>query len=207
MNIFFDLDGTLIDAKLRLYLLFQTLVPASGLTFQAYWDLKKSKVDHRSILKNYFAYSEEQFIQFEKIWLDKIEEPEWLALDKPFEGATEFLNTLKQNHLLYVITARQKSQAVILQLTYFGWENIFQDVLVSGPGSDKSQVISSTVKTTKNDWMVGDTGKDIETGKKLGIHTAAVLSGFLSREILISYRPDIVINSILDLKFLNNEIS
>ena len=43
MKIFFDLDGTLIDSKLRMYNLFQELVPQSNLTFVEYWEYKKNK--------------------------------------------------------------------------------------------------------------------------------------------------------------------
>ena len=44
MKIFFDLDGTLINSKMRLYSLFQELVSASNLSFDEYWNLKKKKL-------------------------------------------------------------------------------------------------------------------------------------------------------------------
>ena len=47
MNIFFDLDGTLIDSKLRLYSLFQKLVPESILTYDEYWKYKMNKISHQ----------------------------------------------------------------------------------------------------------------------------------------------------------------
>ena len=36
MNIFFDLDGTLLDSKERLYYLFQHLVPECKFSFEEY---------------------------------------------------------------------------------------------------------------------------------------------------------------------------
>ena len=48
-NIFFDLDGTLIDCKKRLYNLFTDLAPSHGLTFEDYASLKSKQVNKREI--------------------------------------------------------------------------------------------------------------------------------------------------------------
>ena len=66
MNIFFDLDGTLIDSRLRLYKLFQDLVSSSNLTFSDYWNLKRNKISHKKILTTKFAYSEKDFCNLKK---------------------------------------------------------------------------------------------------------------------------------------------
>ena len=58
MKIFLDLDGTLIDSKLRLYGLFQELVPESILTYEEYWNYKKDKINHKKILKKYFKFND-----------------------------------------------------------------------------------------------------------------------------------------------------
>ena len=50
MNLIFDLDGTLIDSRLRLYKLFQQLVPTSELTYQDYWAFKQENVSNEDIL-------------------------------------------------------------------------------------------------------------------------------------------------------------
>ena len=46
-NIFFDLDGTLIDCSWRLYNLFQELNSASKLSYEKYWEINR----HRTIQK------------------------------------------------------------------------------------------------------------------------------------------------------------
>ena len=50
MNLFFDLDGTLLNSRKRLYTLFQDLIPESKLSIDEYWDLKRDKIDHKTIL-------------------------------------------------------------------------------------------------------------------------------------------------------------
>jgi phosphoglycolate phosphatase len=66
---------------------------------------------------------------------------------------------------------------------------------------EKFDLINDEVLISKQDWFVGDTGKDIQTGKKLGIKTAAVLSGFLNKEKLMEYEPDVIERDVLKLKF------
>ena len=200
MKIIFDLDGTLIDSRERLYSLFQHLVPASDLTFEAYWNYKRNKIDHRKILETRYLFSEHAIVSFQKNWMDKIELPEWLAFDKPFKGITAYLMELKKQHDLYLVTARQYEASVLVQLAEFGWTNIFTKVLVTAQKTEKINLINNAIATNLADWFVGDTGKDIETGKSLGMQTAAVLSGFLNREKLMEYNPDLIINCVTDFK-------
>lgn len=199
MNIFFDLDGTLLDSKVRLYRLFQHLVPESQYSFEEYWELKKNKIGHKEIFEKHLLL--DSFSVFEKSWLDKIELPEWLSLDKPFEGTTTFLNELKKRHKLYVITARQFESLALSQLDEHGWLGFFEKIFVTGQIKEKFELIKSIENISNEDWLVGDTGKDIQTGKQLGLNTAAVLSGFLSESNLISYNPDIIVANVIDLKF------
>ncbi|RQO39113.1 HAD family hydrolase [Chryseobacterium sp. KBW03] len=200
MNIFFDLDGTLIDSRQRLYQLFQSLVPTSELSFDEYWALKRNKTSHKEIILSKFNYSNEQYSDFEKKWMSEIELEKWLQLDTPFEGIVDVLILLSKNHDLFVVTARQSESIALEQIKSFGWENIFTKILVTQQQQEKHDLIKNAVRVTPEDWFIGDTGKDIQTGKLLGIKTAAVLSGFLSKESLLPYQPDIIINTVLDLK-------
>jgi len=201
MKVFFDLDGTLVDASDRLYQLFQFLVPVSSLTKDKYWKLKRNKVNHPEILRTQYMYTDEKIKVFENTWLSMIELPEWIALDKPFAGITKHLLELKKDHILYIVTARQSEETAISQITNYGWSGIFDDVLVTKQRYEKSELVKKN-RSEVTDWIVGDTGKDIETGKRLGLRTAAVLSGFLSKERLMEYHPDIIANFVTDLTFI-----
>lgn len=201
MNIFFDLDGTLLDSKSRLFNLFQYLVPESAFTFDEYWALKMRKMSHRQILLNQFGYSMENFLNFEDKWMNLIEQDEWLDFDKPFAGVTEYLLELSKRHNIYLVTARQSESVAIKQIKIQGWEKIFKKIFVTGQKVEKFDLIFNAITVQGEDWFVGDTGKDIQTGKLLGINTAAVLSGFLSRDILHKYNPDIIVDDVLCLKF------
>jgi phosphoglycolate phosphatase len=201
MNLFFDLDGTLLDSKPRLYHLFQHLVPPSVFTFAEYWELKKNKVNHRTILLGYFNYNEEHVKDFEREWMTKIEHPEWLKFDAPINGVTDFLKSLKGKHNIYLVTARQFEQVLLKQMQQYGWEGLFTAIFVTEQKNQKHELIKAGASTNSMDWFIGDTGKDIETGKILGMKTAAVLTGFLNKERLAEYNPDIIVDSVLELEF------
>jgi len=200
MKLFFDLDGTILDAKPRLYLLFQHLIPQSTLTFEAYWELKQNKINHQQILSSIFRFSKQDFTAFENQWMNLIEAEEWLKLDCLFPKALEKLGELKSQHQIFIVTARQSISNVSNQLTKLGLENLIDEVLVTEQKREKDELIR-TLQPSHEDWIIGDTGKDILTGKKLGIRTAAVTSGFLNKHQLLNYQPDIITETINELNF------
>jgi phosphoglycolate phosphatase len=205
MNYFFDLDGTLIDSKQRLYKLFCYLNSDINISYENYWDLKKQKISHREILINRIGYTDSQFLVFQNEWMSEIENKKWLKFDQPFEGMSELLNTLSKNNTLFLVTARQSKRNVLEQIKNFGWLSYFKEILVTRQKVEKYQLILKHTKVSPNDYIIGDTGKDIETGKKLGIRTIAVLSGFLSENSLLKYKPDYILENAY--KILNNENS
>jgi phosphoglycolate phosphatase len=201
MKIFFDLDGTILDSKPRLYNLFQYLVPESNFSFEMYWELKQDKVTHREILTKYFGYSEVEVSLFTREWMLLIESPKWLSYDKPFPGVKDLLESLRRRYDLFIVTARQFELITRDQIRDAGLAGLFSDILVTQQKTEKECLIKANFELTKSDWIIGDTGKDIEVGKKLGISTCAVLSGFLSKKQLETYSPDIIVTDITHLKF------
>jgi phosphoglycolate phosphatase len=196
MNIFFDLDGTLIDSKKRLYFLFQNLVPSSNLSFSQYWSLKRNKVNHEKILTLKFNYTKSQFQDFEKLWMSQIELKEWLDFDTPIKGVNELLAGLYQKHSLYIVTARQNIPNTLSQIEKFPWSCYITKVMITEQKYKKFELIKKFTNVHSKDWFIGDTGKDIETGKILGINTAGIYSGFLNKQCLIKYKPDILLENV-----------
>jgi phosphoglycolate phosphatase len=194
-KIFFDLDGTLIDARKRLYDLFQDLVPQSTFSFDQYWNIKRSKYDHHTILINNFGYNKEGFNIFEEKWLNLIETRKYLEKDTVFAGITDMLDTLKKNYKLYVVSSRQNTEIACDQLKKLGLFIFFDNVFFTEHKKTKEVLIKNSCQTSPDDFLIGDTGYDILTGKKLGLKTIAVSYGFLSREILLTYNPDIIIDN------------
>lgn len=202
MKIFFDLDGTLLDSRQRLFTLFCDLTQQSSINFEKYWELKRRKVGHAEILEYYLSYSKSQIIKFEREWLCLIEESKYLNLDVPFLFTQEVLEGLKDSHQLYVVTARQSKIGVIHQLDNANFRLYFEDIFVTEGLKTKSQLILEAFGALlPTDFVVGDTGLDILTAKELGCKSLAVLSGFRNVDILSTYEPDYIgdnIKTILD---------
>ena len=200
MNLIFDLDGTLIDSRLRLYNLFQQLVPTSELTYQDYWAFKQENVSNEDILIKEFRFDAPAIKRFVTDWMGNIEAPEFLALDKNLPGMHATLAELREQANLYVCTARQYSIPLLNQLERLRLLYYFDEVMVTEQTRSKEELVRTLPSLASQDWMIGDTGKDIQVGQMLGIKTCAVLSGFLNEKALLNYGPDLILPTAADFR-------
>ena len=196
----FDLDGTLIDSRLRLYKLFQQLVPTSELTYQDYWAFKQENVSNEDILIKEFRFDAAAIKRFVTDWMGNIEAPEFLALDKNLPGMHATLAELCEQANLYVCTARQYSIPLLNQLERLRLLYYFDEVMVTEQTRSKEELVRTLPSLASQDWMIGDTGKDIQVGQMLGIKTCAVLSGFLNEKALLNYGPDLILPTAADFR-------
>lgn len=201
MKIIFDLDGTLICSKRRLYELFCDLTKQSFIDFESYWNLKYQGYKNEDILMRQLGFSNSQINEFLAQWMIDIENDYYLSFDSLIDGVAEFLSEYYRNNDFYICTARQSIVQANKQLKDLGILDFFSDVFVTGKNLSKEKIIrKSNLFLEKSDWFVGDTGHDITTGKELGVQTCAVLSGFMSEESLKSYNPHLILSNITKLK-------
>lgn len=197
--IYLDWDGTLLSAGRRLYNLFQELVPQSTFTYEEYWDIKRRRTNQTELLSRWFGYTEAQIAAFKQQWLAMVEEPHRLDLDEPLPGTSTFLQNLAASHTLYLVTARQNPESVNAQIENLGWAAHFTKVLVTRHAATKTELIQQHTQPQAGDIFVGDTGEDIHTARQTGLVAVAVSSGFLNRDILQTYNPDYLIESVTSL--------
>ncbi|MFN3247674.1 MAG: HAD hydrolase-like protein, partial [Leptonema sp. (in: bacteria)] len=170
MNIFFDLDGTLVDARVRLFKLFKELVPQTQLSFEEYWKLKRDKVSHEMILRELLHFDDIELNLFQFKWMNLIETKEYLNYDVPFFGVEQLLKKLKHlNISLYIVTARQYVDGVNYQIEKFGWSMFFKKILVTEQQYSKADLIQPFISGCNQNWIIGDTGSDILVGKSLNM--------------------------------------
>lgn len=197
MKIIFDLDGTLICAKKRLHELFLYLLKDEYIDYDSYWNLKFSGNNNADILRNHFDYSEAKIDMFLISWMNKIESDYYLDMDVVIAGAKKTLEKYREDNELYICTARQSVSQAHKQLMNLGLLDFFKEVFVTEHKVDKEEIIKrSGIVLSNDDWIVGDTGHDIITGKKIGVNTCAVLSGFMSEQSLGDYSPDLIIENV-----------
>lgn len=195
-NIFFDLDGTLIDCSWRLYNLFQELNSASKLSYDEYWEIKRRPTNQKKLLCGMFDFSEDELNKFQSAWMEKVEDKERLATDIVFDEVIEVLGKLQKTNNMYLVTHRQSKIKAEQQAEWLGIAKYFKNFLVTERRISKADLILQTLKVSENDILVTDTGEDIKEGKLLGIKTVAVSSGSLNSGVLAEYFPDKVFKTV-----------
>ncbi len=199
-HLFLDLDGTLIDSSRRQHALFNELAPQSQFTYADYWRIKRRRISQKSMLQQYFHYSDAQAEIFHEAWIRQIEAPQRLATDTPFPGVTHFLRRAAERCTLCLATARQRPDAVAEQLNRFGWQGLFTHVFVTQQTQSKAALITAILSPERTDRFVGDTGEDIQAARELGVEAIAVSSGVLDADVLREYNPDRVLASVTELE-------
>ena len=188
-NVFFDLDGTLINSQHRLYNLFIELCPDCKMSYEQYWKIKRQRITQKEFLKKYFEYSDEQYEKFHKIWLDEVEKEERLNQDFLYDGISKVLKNLSKSHKLFIVTNRQSKELTVKETHDLGINEYFCDILVTEQKKTKIELIKENVEYTSQDVMIGDTGEDIKTAQALNINPVAVSWGILDEKILAGYNP------------------
>ncbi len=195
-NIFFDLDGTLIDPRMRLHSLFQELAPESKFSFDEYWKIKRQRINQKKLLTEWFNYPDEKIRKFKRIWMEKVEEPHRLKQDILFGYTKNVLANLSKKYDLYLVTARQFEDRANSQLDDYKIKSFFKKILVTKQKKTKAEMIKNNFSYYSDDIFIGDTGEDVLAGKELGLKTVAVYSGCLSKEILKEYNPDLIVKDV-----------
>ena len=194
-KIFFDLDGTIIDSRERLYRLFVDITGAD-VSFEDYWTFKRGKNTNEKFLKDNLQWSVPAISAFNIEWMEKIESDRYLAYDKCFADTISSLQKLFSKVELNLVTARQFPEKVSSQLSELEILGFFSNVLVTEQKTSKSALIRTLPGTLFNSVIVGDTGEETLIGKELKISTANVLTGFRSKEILEPYNPDFIFTNL-----------
>ena len=195
MKIILDLDGTLIDYRERAWNLFRHLTNGAC-TRDFYFNQKSLGTSNHVILNN--INKNTNWREFDLHWYANIESMEYLEYDEIFSGIREWLDEANNEGIvLYLCTARRNRENLFLQLEKFKLIDFFRSVIVTY-GNNKTTHLSKLLELEGTvDWMVSDSPDDIKTGKKLGLRTCSVGTGFCSNETLAKYLPDLNLASIL----------
>lgn len=194
--IFLDLDGTILDVSDRIYNLYKLILKSNKKNFlskKEYINLKQNKTDNKIILAK--TKAKDILNDFNTQWKEKIEEKDFLALDKVSIKTRKILAKLKKQYRLVLVTLRDNSKNLKWELKTKNIDKMFDNVLSISGNKDKLRYITKykLIKNYKGKnkfCIVGDTETDILAGKKAKIKTIAVISGMRSADFLKKYNPD-----------------
>jgi len=186
-----DLDGPVIDVSRRYYSTHRRLTLRLGLTpagFNDYWEAKRRGQKEVDLLKAYGA-TQSQLQRYGKMWLDAIEAPKNLLLDRLQPGAANALRTLAQAFAIYIVTMRRNKAATLQQMERLGIKQYIKRTLVCGNDvAGKAHAVKQERLTPVA--FVGDSEADVQAARELGCPVYAVTCGIRNRGFLLRLQPD-----------------
>lgn len=206
-NIIIDLDGPILDGKLRHYQCYRSILLEQGYTpmpVEQYWEMKRNRLSRRYQLATTDAVAIYDY--FLTRWLEQIETPEMLALDKIQPGAIEKLHEWQDMGFHIILaTMRQYSERLQNQLNSLKLTRFIKRIVVSDHcqgGEGKALRVKEVVPdfSAKQSLWIGDSEVDIEAARTLGCSIWAVTCGVRNENFLKSLSPDFLSQSLRDIK-------
>ena len=201
-----DLDGPVLDGRERHYQCYRDILIESKcdpLEIDVYWELKRNK----SSLAAQLELSGATVLRdsFLPCWLDRIELPKYLALDRVQPFVSDTLARLESQGIpVVLLTMRNHADHLYQQLENLELSKFFSEVVaVKSEKGVESKLSAAARLLSKFDpgellW-VGDTEADVLPAQALKIPVCAIESGLRNREYLSSLKPDFIIRSMAEL--------
>jgi phosphoglycolate phosphatase-like HAD superfamily hydrolase len=127
------------------------------------------------------------------------------AADAPIPGVKGMLKKLRRRKIRIALVTSRKNGTVQRQLRSLGMTGYFDMVFAvhsDNPVELKRRLFSKAMETAgasaAETLVVGDTECEIIAGRKLGAHSAGVLTGYSSASLLRKSRPEAVLKSAAD---------
>ena len=204
MNIFFDLDGTILDSRERYYQVYADLLKEMGfepLERDTYWQYKRTVKSEKSILE--FSKAAEKFDEYYPERTRRMEAIKYMELDTIWPELKPVLAYVAKKHLCSLVTLRMDPEALNWELEHLGIKNVFLLVLQPDTGfgtaispASKIRIMRENFGSNRLDgWIIGDTDVDVLTGKEFGLSSAAVSYGMQDASILTELKPDKLFNT------------
>jgi phosphoglycolate phosphatase len=206
-TVILDLDGPLLDGRYRHHACYGRILREHGYTPlgpDEYWEMKRQQRDRRAQLAASGAGA--IYDVFLRRWLETIETPPLLALDRLQEGALDKLAGWQgQGVRLVLATQRHDAGSLRGQLTDFGLAPYFRHVVVcdhAEGGAGKARRVREVLgeRPGESRLWVGDTEVDVEAARALGCPVWAVSCGLRTAAYLRSLAPHYLSESLSDVE-------
>ncbi len=198
--LFIDLDGTLLDVRLKYIKLYEAFLGYRISNHNLFWDLKRSGACDEEIFQ--LMGIKLDISGFRQYKIQNIELEDQLEHDTLIPGVIAYLGGLVKNFPLYILTIRKNRSNLIKQLDSLGIKHFFQ--MIISPTSDLFNLSSCDQKSALIDkhfqsvegYMIGDSEADIGCARKMNLTSVSVLSGIRNFSYLKQLSPDIIITDL-----------
>lgn len=195
-----DLDGTLIDARLRqVGVAAQALAELAGesLDEERFWEAKRAGATTVEALE-VLGHPADTAAEIGRLWAQRIESVDWLRQDRALAGVRQALAALRGVRLA-VLTARRSSEGARLSLTCAGLDDLVDELFVVDPKAavaGKASILSGSGAAA----FIGDTEADGEAARRADVRFRAVATGQRASAYLLArgYEPLPSLDAALD---------
>lgn len=186
-----DLDGTLLDSRLRHSVLMHDILLSKGLSIDTadlvdYKSNGKSNLDW--LIDKHISNDEANAIQ--KEWISKIEDEKYLQLDKLYPDALKILERLSYDNSLFLLTARMNKEGAMEQIMRLGISPFFEEIIVVPTGDDAIDFKARMLTDKGINLMIGDSEIDYKASKRAKCKFQAKVGGFRSKSFWEQYQVD-----------------
>lgn len=201
-HICFDLDGTLVRSAQTIYKTTTKTLDELGI----HYSLPEEKFNqmigqHFKDIFEFFNIAVPDFEYFISVY--KSNYFNFMDYSELYEGTRETLDKLKSLEMkITLLTTKAQDQAEKI-ISHFNLENYFdvlmgrRDGIPHKPSPEPLMMICDELNiSTSETLMVGDTELDILCGKNANAKTCAATYGYRSSDLLNSFNPDYIIDSI-----------
>lgn len=198
-NIILDLDGTILEGKLRHYQCYYDILSQlqkKTLPLTTYWQLKRRGYKLPQILQ--LTQADDQVNTFSQYWLENIEAKKYLQLDELFPEVMTILQQWRQQGIKILLTTlRKNSENLYWQLDYLKIVSLFDQVIVAASATEKAMGAKKfiTPDEAQSLW-IGDTEVDYQAAKQLNVPVCLVSSGLREQEFLQALQPQFLADNI-----------
>ncbi|MFZ1909204.1 MAG: HAD family hydrolase [Burkholderiales bacterium] len=192
-----DLDGTIVDCAARHHACYADLAREHGLRAldaQTYWNMKRARAPWSSILAATGGGADQA--GFADRFVERIELPRYLTLDRLYPGALEALGQLRTiAESVMLVTMRRDLRQLELELARLGIAAAFDRVIARGAhgAPSKGDIAAPFFPSAERRiaW-IGDTEEDIASARRFGALACAVCGGLRERRLLEGEHPDLI---------------
>ena len=200
--IIFDWSGTISDDRIPIYKACMKIFSHFGLKSMTMEEwLSSPQMNLIEHLTEFGVEVNVPFIKdlFNNSYLDECKNG---SCPLVYDGAKETLEFLNEKGFRLGIVSAHPTERILEEIERYGLNNIFEEVIGwSGEKSDELiNMCDLLAVTNKEAVYVGDMIFDIRSAKNVGMASVAKTDGYHSLERLEKENPDLIINSILELK-------
>ncbi|MBQ4068850.1 MAG: HAD hydrolase-like protein [Lachnospiraceae bacterium] len=199
--IFLDLDGPILDGRLRHYNCYKDIIEEMGgtpLDIDVYWNNKRRGLNKRIVCEESGISGE--YSEFIEKWKNRIEDIKYLKYDVLKPGCLEAIQTMKSvGKKVCLVTLRNNKENLFSQLKWLGIKEIFSEIVVCAGSEINPKYLALNDYVFDKAVLIGDTEIDIEAADMLKIEFIGIINGLRTKSI---FEDKICYNELLEINWM-----